>query len=186
MSASIYLHCDQTMSHSLKLVMDSIFGNKNFVNEIIWHYYNIACVSKKHFAKNNDTILWYSKQPGKHAFNIDEVRIPYSKNSNWIKNPKSYKGNYSPNKKGKKMSAVWNMPTINNMSKERTGYPTQKPLALLERIIKASCPEGGLILDPFCGAGTSCIAAKQLGRKWIGIDISKEAVKIAEKRLHEN
>ena len=190
-TGSLFVHLDWRMSHYIKIELDKIFGVKNpcskdtfFVNEIIWHYYNIACPSKKFLAKNHDTILWYSKNK-KQIFNIDKVRKPYAFNSNWVKNSKSYGDQYKPNKIGKKMTDVWDIPTINNMAKERTGWPTQKPLALLDRIIKASSNEGAVVLDPFCGSGTTCVSAHRLKRKWIGIDKNKRAISICKKRFKQ-
>ncbi len=162
--------------------MDEIFGKKNFQNEIIWWYYNVANVRKEGFGKKHDVILWYSKSD-KWIFNHEEMREPYEENSNWVKNPASYKDAYSPNPRGKRMQDVWRMPTINNMAKERTGYPTQKPLALLERIIKASSNKGDMVLDPFCGCATTCVAAEKLDRQWIGIDISEKAAELVKERI---
>ena len=140
-TGSIYLHCDPTASHYLKELMDSIFNSRNFQNEIIWHYYNIANVARRHFGRKHDVILLYSKN--KHVFNWDDMRELYDKNSNWVKHYESYGDDrYKPDKRGKLMHDVWRMPTINNMAKERTGYPTQKPLALYERMIKASSKNG--------------------------------------------
>ena len=169
-TGSIYLHCDPTASHYLKELMDAVFGKENFRNEIIWHYYNIANVARRHFGRKHDVILFYSKN--KHVFNWDDMREPYDKNSNWVKHYESYGDDrYKPDKRGKLMHDVWRMPTINNMAKERTGYPTQKPLALYERIIKASSNEGDIVLDPFAGCATTCVAAERLKRQWVGIDI---------------
>ena len=106
----------------------------------------------------------------------DNLDVLQGINSNWVKIG-GYKSDarYSPNKKGKLMQDVWRLPTINNKAKERVRYPTQKPLALLERIIKASSKENDIILDPFYGCATTCVASEKLGRKWIGVDISHKA-----------
>ena len=182
-TGSIYLHCDPTASHYLKFVMDSIFGNQNFRNEIVWHYYNVASNSKKFIGRKHDTIFFYAKSKAT-LFNWDDMREPYSPESNWVKASESYGDpRYAPNEKGKLMHDVWRMPSLNNMSKERTGYPTQKPLALLDRIIKASSNEGDVVLDPFCGCATACVAAERLDRQWIGIDISPSAETITKLRL---
>ena len=184
-TGSIYLHCDPTASHYLKLVMDSIFGRDNFRNEVVWHYYNVASTSRKFIGRKHDTIFFYAKSEST-SFNWDSMREPYSPQSNWVKASESYgDSRYSPNEKGKLMHDVWRIPTINNMAKERTGYPTQKPLALLDRIIKASSNEGDVVLDPFCGCATACVAAERLGRQWIGIDISPSAETITKLRLTE-
>ena len=184
-TGSIYLHCDPTASHYLKLIMDAIFGRKAYVNEIIWHYYNGTSNVKRAFVRKHDTVLFYAMDPDCNTFNEDEAREPYEKNSNFVKNPGSFKGGYKPNPLGKRMHTVWRIPTINNMSKERTGYPTQKPLALLERIIKASSNEGDLVFDPFAGGGTTLVAAKSLLRRFIGCDVSDKAVDIAASRVAE-
>ena len=194
-SGSIYLHCDQTMSHYLKVVMDSIFGKQNFKNEIVWHYKS-GGASKKFFSKKHDTILFYSKNYKNNIFNFEDIgetknlqdRCNMKKNKD--KNGKIF---FSIKSNGKlykyyedhKFSPpdVWMIPIINNNAKERTGYPTQKPLALLERIIKASSNPGDIVLDPFCGSGTTLVAAKKLSRKWIGIDDNKYAVKITKERI---
>ena len=191
-TGSLFVHLDWRMTHYIKIELDKIFGvknpclkNTNFVNEIVWHYYNIACSSKKFLAKNHDTILWYSKNR-KQIFNIDKVRQPYAINSNWVKNSKSYGSKYKPNKKGKKRSDVWDMPTINNMAKERTGWPTQKPLALLQRIIEMASNENDLVVDFFCGCGTAIVAAQRLNRRWIGMDASKTACEVMLERLKQD
>ncbi|MYB63678.1 site-specific DNA-methyltransferase, partial [Candidatus Poribacteria bacterium] len=168
-SGSIYLHCDPTASHYLKLILDDMFNGDNFRNEIVWHYYNGSSNSKRNYARKHDTILFYAN--GKeNMFDDVAAREPYAENSNWVKNPKSYGGDYKANPNGKRMHDVWRIPSLNNMAKERTGYPTQKPLALLDRIIKASSNENDVVLDPFCGCATACVAAEKLQRQWIGID----------------
>ena len=177
-TGSVYLHCDPTASHYLKLVMDAIFGKGNFRNEIVWHYYNIASVSRKHLRRKHDIILFYSKSSST-IFNWDDIREPYSEDSNWVKASESYgDSRYAPNEKGKLMHDVWRIPTINNMAKERLGYPTQKPLPLLERIIIASSNPDDVVFDPFCGCGTTIEAARKLNRKAIGIDILPFALRL--------
>ena len=191
-TGSIYLHCDPTASHYLKLVMDSLFGKGNFRNEIVWCYRG-GGVPKNDFAKKHGIILRYSKTK-KVIFNVDDVRIPYS--DSVLESPesrydKSYRGNkvysgYKPNELGKHPEDWWTIqPLMPSDKKERTGYPTQKPLALLDRIIKASSNEGDMVLDPFCGCATACVAAEQLGRQWVGIDISPSAEVITKLRLEE-
>ena len=184
-TGGIYLHCDPAMSHYLKLMMDCIFGESNFRNEIIWWYYNIANVSRQSFGRKHDIIMYYSKTK-QHIYNFDVMREPYTENSNWVKQG-GYKNDkrYSPNPKGKLLHDVWRVSAINNMAKERTGYPTQKPLALLERIITASSKKGDVILDPFCGCATTCVAAEKSGRQWIGIDISIKAYELVQTRLKD-
>ena len=181
-TGSIYLHCDPTMSHYLKMVMDVIFGRNHFINEIIWHYSN-ASRGKRRFAKAHDVILWYSK--GDHyVFNKDDVLVPFESGmTEWRYKSGGQAGKPMP--KGNMPDDVIKMPSLNAMAKERTGYPTQKPLALLERIIKASCNKGDIVLDPFAGCATTCVAAQDANRNWVGIDISEKAYQLVEQRLHE-
>ena len=193
-TGSIYLHCDPTASHYLKILLDEIFGMNNFRNEIVWHYTGNSvpkyCLPRKH-----DTIYWYckGKQP---LFFPNNILLPYSeltkKRYNYTdKEGRRYKISALRNgkqeivymKKGKYPDDVWDIPVIRGA--ERTGYPTQKPLALLHRIIKASSNEGDIVMDPFCGCATTCVAAQQLDRKWIGIDIEKQPVKILIDRLSD-
>ena len=192
-AGSIYLHCDPTASHYLKGVMDSVFGPGNFRNEIAWWYYNGSVTTKKHWGRKHDSILFYGKSDNM-KFNADAVRVPYNENSNWVKNWKSYKdARYAPSPDGKLPHDVFYIPTINNMASERTGYPTQKPLALLERIIRASTNPGDVVLDPFCGCATACVAAETMTnlknaelpekRRWIGIDVSPLAYDLVLRRL---
>ncbi len=178
-SGSVYLHCDPTMSHYLKLVMDCIFGEKNFRNEIVWHY-DQGARGKNNFGKKHDIIFWYSKTED-YFFNIEKVLEPFkSKMTEWRYTKGGQKGKEMP--LGKVPSDVWDV-KFNAMAKEHTGYPTQKPLALLERLIKASSKEGDMVLDPFCGCATACVAAERLGRKWVGIDVSVKAYELVKERL---
>ena len=184
-TGSLYLHCDPTMSHYLKLLLDCIFGEKKFRNEIIWSYQRWTGATKN-FQKMHDIILFYAKNNN----NFTMISEPYSDKS-------KHKGRrFTTTQKGaitgqeyinesreKAMRDVWEISILNSQAKERTGYPTQKPIALLERIIKASCPENGIVLDPFCGCATTCVAAERLGRKWIGIDISVKAYELVRERL---
>ncbi|MCY4171346.1 MAG: site-specific DNA-methyltransferase [Bacteroidetes bacterium] len=185
-TGSIYLHCDPTASHYLKIVMDEIFEKNNFPfrNEIIWHYYNGTSNIKCAHVRKHDVIFFYSGGLADRRFNEDEAREPYIENSNFVKNPHAYKDKYKPHPLGKRMHDVWRIPTINNMAKERLGYPTQKPESLLERIVKVSTAEGDIVLDPFCGCGTTVAVAKKLNRQFVGIDISSFAIDlIRDKRL---
>ena len=169
-TGSIYLHCDPTASHYLKGVMDAIFDEKNYRNEIVWHYHT-GGASKRWYAKKHDTILFYSRS-NKYRFFSDRIRVP--------RTPKSLKRAANP--KGARISAsdkdklaldVWtDIPALNPMSKERLHYPTQKPRALYERMIKASSNPGDFVMDPFCGCGTTIDAAHTLNRFWVGIDLT--------------
>ena len=178
-TGSIYLHCDQTMSHSLKLVMDAVFGKENFRNEIIWYYKTGGC-SKRYFGKKHDTILFYSNTKS-YIFNFYKEKS-YLQHKYGFKNIKIFKdekGDYT--KVG--IRDVFDIPALRGNQPESVGYPTQKPVALLERIIKASSNEDDLVLDPFCGCATTCIAAEKLNRRWIGIDLSLKAGELVNLRL---
>ena len=175
---SIYLHCDPTASHYLKILMDAIFGAKNFRNEVVWCYH-AGGASKNYFPKKHDTIFVYGKDAEISKHNI--LRIPYRDWDAHRDGPKSHL--YHPD--GKMLHDWWEIPQASSLSGERTRYPTQKPLALLRRIISASSNKGDLVLDPFCGCGTTVVAANELKRKWIGIDISAFPVELIRARLHD-
>ncbi|MBC8276197.1 MAG: restriction endonuclease [Chloroflexi bacterium] len=176
-TGSIYLHCDWRASHYLKMVMDEIFGHRNFINEITWHYTS-GGASKNQFSRKHDTIFWYGKGKA-HTFNTDEMRVPYKfqhtkiyedQDGIYMIEPQTGRRRYY-HEKGKVRDDVWDINFVGPHSGERVGYPTQKPDDLLERIIKASSNEGDIALDPFCGCGTTVIVAGRLNRRWIGIDI---------------
>ena len=172
-TGSLYLHCDWRYSHYIKVMLDEIFGRKNFRNEIVWGY-SSGGTSPRYFARKHDTILFYSKC-GTYTFNTQYQPhlSPINDNNRHRFNPK-----------GKIMLDWWyDIQWINNMAKERVGYPTQKPLKLYERIIKASSNEGDTVLDPFCGSGTTLIAANKLNRHSIGIDINSDVKDIINSRL---
>ena len=190
-TGSIYLHCDPTASHYLKLIMDAIFGKENYRNEIIWGYHGPGSPKMRQFNRKHDVLLWYSK--GKTwTFNGDAVRMPY-------KDPKQRPrraydtGNAFAEEeiaalraRGKIPETWWtDIAIVVRSKKENLGYPTQKPLALLKRIIEASSNPGDVVLDPFCGCATALVAAEDLGRHWIGIDLSEMAVKLVRRRLQE-
>ena len=169
-TGSIYLHCDPTASHYLKLIMDAIFGEKNFRNEIVWCY-GLGGSSSKVFSRKHDIILFYTKSSNWY---FDKPSMP-STSAMMAGKPKG-------------MVDYWtDIPTINNMAKERLSYPTQKPIALYERIIKASSDPGDLVLDPFAGCGTTIEAARKNNRNAIGIDILPFALRLINRyRLHPN
>jgi len=181
-TGSIYLHCDWRASHYLKMVMDGVFGEDNFQNEVVWHYHSGAGTPKR-FGRKHDVILFYSKSQT-WFFNADKVRVPYAPST--LARLK-YNGAREHNTEkvlargGRFANDVWSIEHVQGNTKEHAGYPTQKPLALLNRIILASSNEGDIVLDPFCGCGTAIIEAHNNNRKWIGIDINKEAWKV----LHE-
>ena len=177
-SGSIYLHCDPTMSHYLKLVMDTIFGKQHFQNEIIWCYER-GSRRKSQFGRKHDVILFYSKTKN-YVFDSDAV---------WQvkKDAKSGKVYRYSTDVGVLCPDWWiGIQQLNRNEKERLGYPTQKPLALLDRIIKASSNEGHVVFDPFCGCATTLVAADRLQRDWIGIDISAKAAELVVERIRDD
>ena len=188
-TGSLYFHCDPTASHYVKPLLDAIFGHGSFQNEIIWHYRRWTGKAKR-FQRLHDTILFYGKSNTNRLFNVQYD--PYTAKS--LKRKQNYHTRIkdgdvyitSIDEKGVRAGDVWQIPVLNSQSKERMGYATQKPLALLERIIAASSNPGDVVLDPFCGCATTMEAAHNLGRKWIGIDIAIHAVKrVARVRLTE-
>jgi len=189
-TGSIYLHCDPTASAYLRLLMDAVFGPKNLQNEIVW-YYRGGGVSKRRFGRRHDVILFYSKMPtSNRPFNVDAVRTPYSPDTvERLKyKAKAFRGDrvydsYEAHPGGKHPDDVWLMQPVMPSARERLGYPTQKPERLLERIILASSNEGDIVLDPFCGCGTTVAVAQRLNRRWIGIDITHLAVTLMKYRL---
>jgi site-specific DNA-methyltransferase (adenine-specific) len=181
-TGSIYLHCDPTASHYLKLVMDSIFGVRNFRNEIIWHY-QTGGASKEHYSKKHDIIFFYTKTD-EYSFHSERVKISRTEKS--LKRAKNPRGARIESDDIMKLPEdVFEIQALNPMAKERLGYPTQKPEALLEHIIKASSNKGDTVLDPFCGCGTAVAVAQRLNRKWIGIDITHLAIALMKHRLKD-
>ncbi len=242
-TGSLYLHCDPTASHYLKLALDMIFGAENFRTEIVWKRTSSHNDSKR-FADIHDTIFYYSKSdsvfwnPQYLAHDEKYLSTPYNRADSkgrvyrldniirsasmserpnlayeykgytpkwgwrvirekledldrtgrieWSKSGTPYLVRYLDEQKGAVMPSVWDdIPPINSQAAERLGYPTQKPLALLERIIQASSQPGEVVLDPFCGCGTAVHAAQKLGRRWVGIDITHLAISLIEKRLKQ-
>ena len=186
-TASIYLHCDPTASHYLKTLMDAVFGPGNFINEIIWSY-RTGGSGKRTFARKHDTLLTYAGGRG-YTFNRQKEKA-YTKAKGrkpGVINYGAGKAEFFEDEGGVynlvNMRDVWEIPYINSQSAERLGYQTQKPEALLERIIEASSNPGDLVLDPFCGCGTAVAVAHRLRREWIGIDITYLAVDLMRNRL---
>lgn len=194
-TGSIFLHCDRNAAHYLKIIMDKIFGIQNFQSEIIW-YYKRWSNSKKGLLNNHQVIFFYSKT-SEFKFNTKYTEYSPTTNIDQVlqdrvrdKNGKAiYKLDENGNqvlgnkKKGVPLSDVWEIPYLNPKAKERVGYPTQKPIILLEKIIELVSDEGDIILDPFCGSGTTLVAAKFLNRKFYGIDSSRDAVNLSSNRL---
>lgn len=196
-TGSVFLHCDKTASHNIRVVMDKVFGRENFQSEIIWSYKRWSN-AKKGLLNAHQVIFFYSKT---QDFKFNTLYTDYSATTNLDQilqdrerneNGKSvYKKDENGNvilgkeKKGVPLSDVWEIPYLNPKAKERTGYPTQKPVLLLNQILNIVTNEGDLVVDPFCGSGTTCVSAKSLKRQFIGIDISKDAVELANSRLEE-
>lgn len=194
-TGSIFLHCDRSASHYLRIALDAVFGRDNFQSEIIWSYKRWSN-AKKGLLHAHQVIFFYSK--GKN-FKFNPMYTNYSPTTNldqiFQKRVRNEQGKtvykvaqnggteLIEEKKGVPLSDVWDIPYLNPKAKERVGYPTQKPILLLERIIKLVTDEEDLVLDPFCGSGTTLVAAKLLKRNFIGIDQSEEAMKLSEKRL---
>lgn len=192
---SIFVHIDKSASHYVKTLLDSVFGMKNFRSEIIWNYKRWSN-SKKGLLNNHQVILFYSKSD---EFKFNQIYTDYSVTTNLdqilqerIRDERGksvYKTDENGNevigkaKKGVPLGDVWDIPFLNPKAKERVGYPTQKPILLLERIIELATNEGDIILDPFCGSGTTLVAAKLLNRDFIGIDKSETAVNLSWERL---
>ena len=216
-TGSIYLHCDPTASHYIKLLMDSVFGKDMFRNEIVWSHQGTWIQPSNKYPRRHDTIFFWTKSKN-YTYNtihendahnqvnfkrwkkyIDGDTI-YGKNmplkdsrfKTYLNRFQKEHGHY-PNEndkvfvvKGTQIGTVQHIKAIDPKDKsERTGYPTQKPLALLQRIVQASSNEGDIVLDPFCGCATTCVAAEQLGRQWIGIDISPRAIQLVRTRLEK-
>jgi len=174
-TGSLYLHCDARVSHYLRFLLDALFGRARFRNAIVWAY-RTGGVGKRHFARKYDVILFYTASDS-YTFYPQRERVRYRKP--FFGARRDEQGFYAD----VFMRDVWEIPAVINVSAERTGYPTQKPIALLERIIRASSNEGDWVLDPFCGSGTTLVAAQRLGRRWIGIDVNAEALRVARSRL---
>jgi site-specific DNA-methyltransferase (adenine-specific) len=194
LTGSLYLHCDPTASHYLKIVLDAVFGKTNIRNEIIWHYRRWPTKSSR-FQRMHDVIFFYGKHASQNKF-YTLLQPPTESSMKRWKGKRQLveydnSGKRLPTQEldeeseGVAMDDVWSIPIIAPVSHERLGYPTQKPLALLERIINASSSAGDVILDPFCGCGTTVHAAQKLGRCWIGIDITHLAISLIEKRLRD-
>jgi len=194
-TGSIFLHCDSSASHHLRLLIDEVFGPENFQSEIIWTYrrwsnakrsllnahQNIYFYSKSDIFKFN--VLYSDYSP---TTNIDQILQERERDAN---GKAAYKRDeegqivLGKEKKGVPLSNVWDIPYLNPKAIERTGYPTQKPILLLEKILEIATEPGDIVLDPMCGSGTMLVAAKLLQRHWIGIDIAPDAIELANARL---
>ena len=188
-TGSIYLHCDPTASHYLKAMMDAVFGRKQFRNEIQWMRYRgkRAAKNPRKFPAVADYVLFYAEDESSFSLPFgpldpEYVKRVYRHDDDDGEGPYRYGGRirdrkyYLKNSRGVPLTTWWDdIPELNGTSAEMTGYPTQKPLALYKRMIEASSNPGDIVLDPFAGCATTCVAAEQLGRRWIGIDIEEES-----------
>ena len=188
-TGSIFLHCDPTANSYLRVLMDGIFGPANFRNEIVWCYFGPGSPGMRQYNRKHDTVLWYSAGPG-WCFNKDAIRLPHAAKTkaNYLDGLSGSGHADTPLRSGKIPESWWSEAKGNGLgiaAKQKgqwLGYPTQKPRALLERIIKGSSNPGDLILDPFCGCGTAIDAANRLDRRWAGIDISSFAIDLIRDR----
>lgn len=196
-TGSIFFHCDKSASHLVRLLLDYVFGEENFRSEVIWHFRRWSN-SQNGLLPNHQNIFWYSRSS---EYKFNKIFGEYSSSTNvdqlMQRRVRDHRGKtiYERDesgsvisngvKQGVPMSDVWEIPYLNPKAKERTGYPTQKPILLLERIIEITTSPGDVVLDPFCGSGTTLVAAKLLDRKFIGIDISEEAIALANGRLDQ-
>lgn len=248
-TGSLYLHCDPTASHYLKMILDAVFGSENFINEIVWRRYNRPKGSQftaRKYGSATDSIFFYSRT-NDYFFDIDQVRKPLSEaelvamyplvdeKGRYMSGPMLRSasmgarpnlvfeyGGFTPGPAGWRMTkekvaaldaagdiywtsnrqprrkvrptkdhgaivdSLWtDIEAIGSQAQERLGYPTQKPIALLDRIIKASSREGDVVLDPFCGCGTTIEGAEGLNREWVGIDVTHYAVTLIERRVRK-
>ncbi|HLU88316.1 MAG TPA: site-specific DNA-methyltransferase [Cyclobacteriaceae bacterium] len=196
-TGSVFLHCDKTASHYIRTVLDKVFDRDNFQSEVIWSFKRWSN-SKKGLLNAHQVIFFYSKTKEfkfntiytsySATTNIDQILQERERDENGksiYKKDQNGKAVIGKEKKGVPLSDVWEIPYLNPKAKERTGYPTQKPVLLLNQIINIATDEGDLVLDPFCGSGTTCVSAKHLKRNFIGIDKSIEAVNLTNRRLEE-
>ena len=196
-TGTIFVHCDANANFLLRALLNEKFGVEQFRSEIIWSYRRWSN-SAKGLMPAHQTILFYSKTANykfnkiygdySETTNIDQILQLRSRDEHGVsKYATDSNGNviYGGEKKGVPLSDVWEIPFLNPKAKERTGYPTQKPILLLERIIEIASDPDDIIIDPFCGSGTTLVAASILGRHYLGIDNSLEAVELSRKRLHE-
>ena len=173
-NGSLYFHIDYREVHYCKILLDEIFGRECFLNEIIWAY-DYGARTRKKWPPKHDNILWYARDPADYIYNVDEIeRIPYM----------------APGLVGPEKAALGKLPTdtwwhtiVSPTGKEKTGYPTQKPLGILKRIVAASSNSGDTVLDFFAGSGTTGEAAAQLGRRFILIDNNPDALEVMRRRF---
>ncbi|HEY46210.1 MAG TPA: site-specific DNA-methyltransferase [Anaerolineae bacterium] len=182
-SGTIYLHLDWHASAYARVLMDEIFGPNRLLNEIVWIYHGPSPI-RRAFKRKHDTILVYTKSKD-YNFNADAVRVAYDPSTvkTFSSSPKAGFGKVPDLERGKVPEDWWYFPVVARLHKERTGYPTQKPEALIERIILASSNPGDIVADFFCGSGTTAVVASRLGRQWIACDSSPLAIHTTYRRL---
>ncbi len=196
LTGSVFLHCDPTASHYLKIIMDAVFGPDCFRNEIIWRYRRWPTKARR-FQRMHDVLLYYTRSSNQcHTFHTLYGYEELAESTKKTFGTKKQRADFSAGHRkpglsdeetlGPPLSDVWEIGVIAAKGKERLGYPTQKPEALLERIILAASNEGDVVLDPFCGSGTTLGVAQRLGRNWIGIDRSLEARRTVEERMRRS
>lgn len=187
-SGSIFLHCDYHKNSYLRLIMDEVFGQDNFINEIAWCYTG-PTRQINNFPRKHDTIFYYAKNKSKKIFNTDAIRVPYKalhQGGGYFGEGIDAEMEKEYEQKGKVVEDWWiDISPVDRLINEQTSYPTQKPEKLLERIIKASSKEGDIVFDCFCGSGTTMAVAQKLGRRWIGCDINLGAIQTSTKRLNQ-
>ena len=215
-TGSIYLHCDPTAGHYLKIVMDCVFGKDQFRNEIVWHYGKMSNPGRN-FPRNHDTILRYTRTDDFVFRTVKGAESEYrTRFAKYLTGNRVLYGFvkdsrdklvlrrvdrltkelgrdlhdddvlFDFDREFKAQSDVVYVPIIKGNSSERMGYPTQKPLELLHKIVESSTNEGDVVLDPFCGCATACVAAERLGREWAGIDVSPQAASLAKRRFNDS
>jgi len=165
-TGSLLLHVDWRVCHHARLALDEILGERCFVNHLVWEY-GLGGSSPRRFARKHDDILFYCADPARY----------------WFEPPRSPATSRRMAGRTKKATDVLRVPSINNMARERVGWPTQKPLALLRMLVGACCPPGGVVMDPCCGSGTTLVAARALGRRGAGCDTDARAVALTLERV---
>lgn len=188
-TGSLFVHLDWHAVHYVKVLLDDVFGYDNFLNEIVWSY-RTGGTGRRWFARKHDSILAYARQRGRHTFHVlrdGEFRTDGMRYDPHDGRPykSTTRGRLYFHPGGPALTDVWDVPFLSTVSRERTGYPAQKPLALLKRIIRAASNPGDRVADFFCGSGTTLVAARRLGRRALGVDISARATALTRQRLRD-
>jgi hypothetical protein len=182
-TGTLFLHCDPRYDWAARCLLDEVFGPGRLINQIVWHYTG-GGRSRRYFSRKHDILFWVARS-GSWTFHVDAVRQPYRPTSGYARSGITSRAGkrYEPHPAGTPADDVWDIPIVNPLSRERVGYPTQKPERLLARLVEAASSPGELVADFFCGSGTTLVAAERLGRRWIGCDASETAVAVARERL---